>query len=411
MKRTIFWLLICLCMVVSGGCGVSGSSLAQNPSTPGPMPTPKIDRQPLASSYNRGKLAALGAFDPSSGDPFQIDLRSYDLRDLDLSASAQQMAYASFDDQTQWPPAGRLPAGFDWKKMMENGRNPGLGVRGLHAQGITGQGVGIAIIDQPLQIDHPEYRDQLRLYEEINFGSDTPAQMHGPAVASIAVGKTVGVAPDADLYLIADWFVDPDQQVNFTFLAKGILRVLEINQGLPAGRKIRVISVSRGYQESDRGYADLMAAIKAADQQGIPVISVGMFGSKKVGTLGLGRDALADPDVLASYRPATFIQPYLDKVADRLDQLWIPIDSRTTASPTGTADYAYYSVGGMSWAEPYLAGVYALACQVDPKMTPDRFWKLATQTGQKIHVSSKGKTVEIGPVIDPPALIQAVKGG
>ena len=27
--------------------------------------------------------------------------------------------------------------------------------------------------------------------------------MHGPAVASIAVGKTVGVAPEADLYYIS----------------------------------------------------------------------------------------------------------------------------------------------------------------------------------------------------------------
>ena len=31
---------------------------------------------------------------------------------------------------------------------------------------------------------------------------DPDAQMHGPAVSSIAVGKTVGVAPEADLYYI-----------------------------------------------------------------------------------------------------------------------------------------------------------------------------------------------------------------
>jgi hypothetical protein len=36
----------------------------------------------------------------------------------------------------------------------------------MHAQGITGQGVGIAIIDNPLLVDHEEYAGRLRLYEE-----------------------------------------------------------------------------------------------------------------------------------------------------------------------------------------------------------------------------------------------------
>ena len=51
-------------------------------------------------------------------------------------------------------------------------------------------------------MDHVEYRDRLRLYEEIHC-SDRVAQMHGAAVASIAVGKTVGVAPEAELYFIS----------------------------------------------------------------------------------------------------------------------------------------------------------------------------------------------------------------
>ncbi len=42
------------------------------------------------------------------------------------------------------------------------------------------------------------------------------------------------------------------------------------------------------------------------------------------------------------------------------------MDSRCTASPTGINDYVYYREGGMSWTVPYLAGLYALACQVNP---------------------------------------------
>jgi hypothetical protein len=36
--------------------------------------------------------------------------------------------------------------------------NPGLGVRELHEEGITGKGVTVAIIDQNMILDHPEFQ-------------------------------------------------------------------------------------------------------------------------------------------------------------------------------------------------------------------------------------------------------------
>jgi hypothetical protein len=394
---------------------LAGCATASTPTPPAPTfapllpyPTPKIDRRPEVGSYDRGKLAELAKFDPKSGDPFEVDLRSYDLTGLDLRDASVQLQYASFDDKTVWPAADKLPSGFDWKQVMDTGKNPGLGVRALHAQGITGSGVGIAILDQPLQVDHPEYRDALRLYEEINTG-DMGAQMHGPAVASLAVGKTIGVAPGADLYFIADWFMDPDEKANFAYLATGIRRVLEINRSLPQEHRIRVVSISRGLGSKERGYAEVMSAIKEAEAQGVVVISVGMYGSKQAGILGLGRDPSADPDALASFRPAAFLIPKINNATGSKNQLWIPIDARATASPTGKEDYVFYGEGGMSWAEPYLAGVYALACQVDPAITPERFWTLATQTGQYVDFSTGGKAYKIGPIVNPPGLIQALK--
>lgn len=78
---------------------------------------------------------------------------------------------------------------------MELGKNPGLEIRELHKLGITGKGIGIGVIDQALLVDHVEYKEQLKLYEEIH-SIDENAVMHGPADgASIAVGKSVGVAP------------------------------------------------------------------------------------------------------------------------------------------------------------------------------------------------------------------------
>ena len=39
----------------------------------------------------------------------------------------------------------------------------------------------------------------------------------------------------------------------------------------------------------------------------------------------------------------------------------MPVDARTTASPTGRGDRVFYHSAGSSWYAPYLAGAYALA--------------------------------------------------
>lgn len=47
------------------------------------------------------------------------------------------------------------------QKILNLGMNPGLGVRALHANGITGQGITVAIIDQSVILDHPEFKGKL----------------------------------------------------------------------------------------------------------------------------------------------------------------------------------------------------------------------------------------------------------
>lgn len=127
---------------------------------------PKIDRHPSAGDFGRGKLSTLPSYNPDSGDYWQMDLRGYDLSGLDLRNSVKDLSYADFDDKTIWPPADKMPAGFDWKQIMNLGKNPGLNLKTLHGEGITGKNIGIAIIDQTLLVDHQEYADQIRLYEE-----------------------------------------------------------------------------------------------------------------------------------------------------------------------------------------------------------------------------------------------------
>jgi subtilisin family serine protease len=160
---------------------------------------PKIDRRPAAADWGRDELTDFPRYDPASDELGQVDLRGRNLSGLDLQGTLADLLMADFDTHTIWPPAEKMPGGFDAEQIMSLGANPGLGVRALHGLGITGRGVGIAIIDEPLLVGHQEYADRLQLYEEIDIGPTSASEMHGPAVASIAVGKTVGAAPDADL--------------------------------------------------------------------------------------------------------------------------------------------------------------------------------------------------------------------
>jgi hypothetical protein len=273
--------------------------------------------------------------------------------------------------------------------------------------------VGLAIIDNPLLTDHQEYAERLRLYEEDNVPSESQAHMHGPAVASIAAGKTVGVAPEADLYYIGRWPADTEgtkegkPTFNSKYDAEAIQRILQINEQLPADRKIRVISISFGWQPGQRGFVEANEAAQKAKATGLLVISSSVEITHGFKFHGLGRDLLSSADDFNSYRPARWgTEMYANH-----DHLLVPMDARATAGPTGKNEYAFYGEGGWSWAIPYIAGAYALAAQVEPKITPERFWALAMKTGRTVETKDGAKTISLGPILDPVRLVEALRRG
>ncbi|MEJ2211977.1 MAG: hypothetical protein P8129_23500, partial [Anaerolineae bacterium] len=121
------------------------------------------------------------------------------------------------------------------------------------------------------------------------------------------------------------------------------------------------------------------------------------------------RDPLADPDAFESYEAGAWWN-------NRLTQAWthrlqLPMDSRAVASPTAPDEYVFYRHGGWSWSIPYLAASYALALQVDPALTPDAFLDLAMETGRTIDWDTGARIVELGPILEPAALIAALQNG
>jgi hypothetical protein len=408
-------ILLFVIAVLLTSCAAPATPLPTAIPTAAVLPEPQIERRPQAVDFSKyfEPITSIPKFDPTSTNPWQVDLRSNDLSSIDMTGSLDDLLYATFDSKTQWPPAARMPGDFDWQQIMEIGKDPGLEIRALHQQGITGKGIAIAIIDQTLLVDHIEYKDQLRLYEEMDDITDgwLEPQMHGPAVASIAVGKSIGVAPDADLYYIATANCSQGtyESNDFACLAKAVRRIIEINKGLPAERKIRVLSMSIGWDAHSKGYDEITTAVKEAQAEGIFVLSTSLSQTYGLNFHGLGRHALAEPNDFTSYQPGLWWQDqFYSGSFSSADTLLVPMDSRTMASPTGTEDFVFYRSGGWSWAVPYLAGMYALAAQVNPDITPQEFWQTALTTGETIHLQQNGKDYKFGVILDPPSLIEAI---
>ena len=103
------------------------------------------------------------------------DVRWKDLSQLDLSDQPGLIETLTYNLETIWPEASMMPPGSDPNEIMTNGMNPGLGIRVLHQMDITGKGINVAIIDQPLYQDHPEYAGKITAYYDTGCGGHETA--------------------------------------------------------------------------------------------------------------------------------------------------------------------------------------------------------------------------------------------
>lgn len=304
---------------------------------------------------------------------------------LDLRSQKDILLKTCFDTLTEWPEASRLPEGFNPAQLLERGKKRGLGIPALHEQKLNGRGVGIAIIDQPLLLGHQEYTAALMRYDKTGLGDMAP-QMHGSPVASIAVGKTIGVAPGASLsyFAVPTWIPDNIHYAN------SVNRVIDLNKIVPEKEKIRVISISTGIFKRLRNHSKYLAAVKEAERAGVLVITCAYDGLLKFGTVE--RIPGTNPEDPDNYRPGRY--------ACQEDNLRVPTGNLTYASHRGSDVYVYYVHGGRSWAAPYLAGLAAIAFQVNPGLQPKQVIQYFLESAHK---------TKAGPVVNPIGFIALVK--
>jgi hypothetical protein len=305
----------------------------------------------------------------------------------------------SFDDTTVFKGAEEIT-----EKLLEGGKNPGLGVRLLHEQGITGKGVNVAIIDQNLLGEHPEYAGRIAAYYD--SGCDEPedsGSYHGASVLSILAGETIGVAPEAKVYYAAapSWYMDS------TYFADCLYWIIEQNRMLPEDEKIRVVSVSSAPQDGWYTNAELWTeAVRVAEEEDI--LALDCRSSAGTGFVFSAYYDPSDPDNVAKCRPF-YPEGAWDIMYDDIDlafytdNIFAPASFRTLAQELmkGVYCYRYEGVGGQSWAVPYVAGVLALGWQLRPDIPADRMRDILFAS---CHINDDGLQI-----IDPLAFIESIQ--
>lgn len=413
--RRIAFLFIAILLLTLQGCSLF-SAYQESVNT---IDVPRVI-EPL--DLHRTILDDLPGYNAYSKEAMQVDLRGYDLTNLKINDRLNTLLFADFDNHTKWP--YWLPEGFDPKKIMAYGKNPGLGIKSLHQQGITGKNIGIAIIDDVLLPDHIEYQHALACYEEIT-AMNTEASVSGGQLASLTVGKTVGIAPDAKLYYFAEYHLSEpavssyldtrsDYKVlQYQPLVEAINRILELNEMLDESHKIRVICIGQSIPPYSQAFYYMEESIKKAQDQGIFVLSTLLYETTNytMDFNGLGRDPMADPDDLLSYVPALNYSTdfyTFGRYIHGKEGLLVPMDSKSTAAPTGRQDYAFYRQNDRNISLAYIAGIYALACQVNPEITPEVFWEAALKTGDELTFTKNNITFKLKTVINPVRLIEEI---
>ncbi|MGE3311531.1 MAG: S8 family serine peptidase [Limisphaerales bacterium] len=331
------------------------------------------------------------------------DVRWVDLRHLDLrQAPGNLLPTLGFNRRTRWPSAERLPPGFDPESELTRAMNPGLGVRALHRQGITGRGVHVALIDFNVVGHHPEYASQLASVRRLPGVQAHHGSMHGPAVLSLLAGRQCGVAPEARVHL----FATTDPGGDAAEHAQAIDWVLQANRQLPASERIRVISISAApsgrsvYRYRNGDAYD--RAFDRAEAAGVLVID----GTEHHGFVGPCTLDLADPEDPARCSPV----PARGEPGYFAGRVLCPTSPRTTAEEFGPRVAGYQHCGlqrethgaaGSSWSMPYAAGVAALAWQIRPDLSPQQMREALRTTSCRLPAGEL--------IINPPALIDHIR--
>lgn len=308
--------------------------------------------------------------------------------------------------------------GHNWKVKAFDAEGEALmRVPQVRQLGYTGANIGIAVLDTGVNYNHSELSPggndasakTVKLWDAVNNDDDPmDDQGHGTAVASIAAGKTLGVARAGRV--VAVKVLNNKGEGSGTQILSGLNKVLaSIANGNPFN--IKVVNMSLGGYNDDlwppgsgtcdsldtttfTAFQDLrnagvlvtVAAGNGGCTNGVAwpaclsnALAVGAVYDDTFLAMSFGKGQCTGPlgctDLLVS---ADDVACYSDSGA-KLD-VWAP-GSETLAARMSGGTSAFH---GTSAAAPYVAGVAALLSQAVPHRTSDALFAAIRNTGKPI---------------------------
>lgn len=295
-----------------------------------------------------------------------------DVSEIDMSnLSLENFKRLTFDEKTIF--SKEQVEKFHPEALIEKGKKFSESMEKLHAEGIDGSGTTIGIIDQCFDSSIPEFED--RVVEHIVFdknadGVVSPREysdedvdgFHGKTTASLAGGKECGVAPKAKLYLFGiaegtDWKEEKAAIVKY---------IVDNNI------KLDIISMSADVETSD----ETKERLDELEKEGCTLLDSSKFWRD----FSWGRINDNGEVALDELMKTMSNMPYDEKsrggkvLSNIPNSVLLPCTGRTSLQTGKEEVYKYNgSVCGASFAIPQVAGLFAIARQIDPSIQYNEF--------------------------------------
>ena len=302
-------------------------------------------------------------------DLSELDLREYKhLFDYAPTESLPQSGIRGWTTNVIWPSSDKMPDGFNPMAIMERAKTPANKINNA-----TGHGINIAVIDNMLDTTNPEYADNIKFIQGPLHNQELPTNKHASMVMGQMVGKSTGIAPDANVY----YFTKASYKGRKEFdkdIAEILRNVIKFNQAQKPENKIHILSCSWGARKKYQ--PEVCALLDQLESDGVKIILCTSDYMENA-TLS-GRDFMPcnNPNM-------TDIQPNVQAAGDETIQMvnlpfgpdkviGIPTNMRTT--PLESNGWQYRITGGESSAAPYIAGVYACVLEGNQLFMARKNW-------------------------------------
>jgi Subtilase family len=265
------------------------------------------------------------------------------------------------------------------------------GIVQAHELGIRGAGALVGVLDTGVDADHQEFADHRINYRFVSLQPNSPywpprdvrgfdVDGHGTHVCGIIAGKSIGVAPEVQLY-VASVIESETTMTSLTRVAAGLNWLFRQftrpdNENLPA-----VLSMSLGFPKTLPGVPSdeyekrlnvLRKLLQTLMQANVlPIVAIGNDGEGQFGYPGAFKEVLGVGAVEFTGEVAEFSgsgQPSGEGVL-KPDVVGYGVGVYSCLERDYSGNAVYQRLNGTSMATPYVAGIAALYRSLYPALT------------------------------------------